>query len=67
MQHQIKDKYACEIRVIAPPEGKDPDEFVRSVGADAYKMFMENAPLFIDFQLESILKEKDKNDCQAES
>lgn len=54
-----KDKYACEIRVIAPPEGKDPDEFVRSVGADAYKMYMENAPLFIDFQLNSILRNKD--------
>jgi DNA primase len=55
-----KDKYACEIRVIAPPEGKDPDEFVRSVGADAYKMYMENAPLFIDFQLNSILKTKNQ-------
>lgn len=55
-----KDKYACEIRVIAPPEGKDPDEFVRSVGADAYKMYMEKAPLFIDFQLEQILKQKDE-------
>ena len=54
------DKYACEIRVIAPPEGKDPDEFVRSVGADAYKMYMENAPLFIDFKIDSILKNKDK-------
>lgn len=53
-----KDKYACEIRVISPPEGKDPDEFVRSVGADAYRMYMENAPLFIDFQLENILKQK---------
>lgn len=53
-------KYACEIRVIAPPEGKDPDEFVRSVGADAYKMYMENAPLFIDFQIDSILKNKYK-------
>lgn len=53
-----KDKYACEIRVIAPPEGKDPDEFVRSVGADAYRMFMENAPLFIDFQLDNILKQR---------
>lgn len=55
-----EDKYACEIRVIAPPEGKDPDEFVRSVGADAYKMYMEQAPLFIDFQLDSVLKNKDK-------
>ncbi len=55
-----EDKYACEIRVIAPPEGKDPDEFIRSVGADAYRMYMENAPLFIDFRLNNILKEKDK-------
>lgn len=54
-----KDRYACEIRVVAPPEGKDPDEFIRSVGADAYKMYMEQAPLFIDFKLNSILKEKD--------
>ena len=54
------ERYACEIRVISPPEGKDPDEFVRSVGADAYKMYMKNAPLFIDFQIENILKEKDK-------
>ena len=55
-----KDKYACEIRVVAPPEGKDPDEFVRSVGADAYKMYMESAPLFLDFQLNSILKSREK-------
>ena len=54
------DNYACEIRVIAPPEGKDPDEFVRSVGADAYKMYIQNAPLFIDFKINSILKNKDK-------
>ncbi len=53
------DKYACEIRVIAPPQGKDPDEFVRSVGAEAYKMYMQQAPLFIDFQLNNILKNKD--------
>lgn len=53
------DKYSCEIRVIAPPEGKDPDEFVRSVGADAYKQFIKDAPLFIDYRINSILKEKD--------
>ena len=61
-----EDKYACEIRVIAPPEGKDPDEFIRSVGADAYRMYMENAPLFIDFRLNNILKEKDKYNTPQE-
>ncbi len=60
------DKYACEIRVIAPPEGKDPDEFVRSVGAEAYKMYMENAPLFIDYRINSILKYKDQYNSPQE-
>lgn len=52
------DKYACEIRVITPPEGKDPDEFIRTVGADAYFQHLEHAPLLIDFQLNEILKNK---------
>jgi len=52
------DKYACEIRVITPPEGKDPDEFIRTAGAEAFAMHMENAPLLIDFQLNEILKNK---------
>ena len=52
------DKYSCEIRVIAPPEGKDPDEFIRSTGAESYKEYMKHAPLLLDFQLNAILKEK---------
>ncbi len=50
------DKYACEIRVITPPEGKDPDEFVRSVGADEYLKYLEKAPLLLDFQINQVLK-----------
>lgn len=54
------DKYACEIRVITPPEGKDPDEFIRSAGAEAYFKHLEHAPLLIDFQLNEVLKNKSK-------
>ena len=54
------EKYACEIRVVAPPEGKDPDEFIRSVGAESYKNYMKNAPLYLDFQIQNILKDKDE-------
>jgi len=52
------DKYACEIRVITPPEGKDPDEFIRSAGAEAYFKHLEHAPLLVDFQLNEALKGK---------
>ena len=52
------DKYACEIRVITPPEGKDPDEFIRNSGAEAYFKHLEHAPLLIDFQIDLLLKQK---------
>ncbi len=52
------DKYSCEIRVIAPPEGKDPDEFIRTVGAESYKEFVKKAPLLIDFQINNLLKQR---------
>lgn len=49
------DKYSCEIRVVAPPQGKDPDEFIREQGAVAYLNHVEKAPLLLDYQLEKAL------------
>ena len=54
----IDNKYACEIRVVSPPQGKDPDEFIRSMGGDAFKEYIKDAPLLIDFLLNNVLKEK---------
>ncbi len=51
-------KYSCEIRVISPPEGKDPDEFIRSVGVEEYLKYVKNAPLLLDFQLNMALKQR---------
>ena len=51
-------KYACEIRVVSPPQGKDPDEFIRSSGGEAFKEYIKNAPLLIDFLLNNLLKDK---------
>ena len=53
-------KYACEIRVVSPPEGKDPDEFIRSSGAEAFKSYIEHAPLLLDFELNQLLKKKNE-------
>jgi len=50
--------YSCEIRVISPPEGKDPDEYIRANGAEGFKKFINNAQLLIDFELGMILKQK---------
>ena len=54
----LDNKYACEIRVIAPPQGKDPDEFIRTMGGEAFNEFVKEAPLLIDFLLNNILSER---------
>lgn len=51
-------KYACEIRVVSQPQGKDPDEFIRTMGGDAFNSYIESAPLLIDFLLNNVLKER---------
>ena len=52
------DRYSCELRVVVPPEGKDPDEFIRENGAAAYQEVLDKAPLLVDFQINSVLKQK---------
>lgn len=54
------DRYSCELRVVVPPEGKDPDEFIRENGAQAYQEVLKKAPLLVDFQIDSILKSYQK-------
>ncbi len=56
-----QNRYSCELRVVVPPEGKDPDEFIRENGAEAYQKILDDAPLLVDFQINSILKQK-RND-----
>ena len=51
------EKYTCEIRVIAPFDSKDPDEYIREFGIEQYKKYIKKAPLLLDFELEQSLKE----------
>lgn len=48
-----------EIRVVSIPNGKDPDEFIRNKGAEAFKNLTKIAPLLLDFQIEQVLKNID--------
>lgn len=61
-----QDKYACEIRVVTPPKGKDPDEYIQELGIESYKEHIKAAPLLIDFQLNQVLKEKNENSSPTE-
>lgn len=42
-------EHNCDVRVLALPGGKDPDTFVRTEGAAAYRKLLESAPPYLDY------------------
>ena len=57
-----RSRTACEIRVITTNKGKDPDEFLKTEGIEAYRKFLENAPLLIDYQINRIINLRTQNE-----
>jgi len=58
MLSQIAEGIGIELRVIAIPGGKDPDECLRSgaAGVEAFNRAVTDAALMIDYQLEQAIK-----------
>jgi len=48
-----------ELRVLHLPAGKDPDEFLRTHGAGEYRALLDQAPLWLDWQIEQVLEGRD--------
>ena len=45
-----------ELRVLHLPSGKDPDEFLKTRGAADYRALLDQAPLWLDWQIEQVLE-----------
>jgi len=50
-----------ELRILPLPEGKDPDDFLKLQGAANYLALVEQAPLWLDWQIEQVLLGMDLN------
>ena len=48
-----------ELRVLHLPSGKDPDEFLADHGAGEYRALLDQAPLWLDWQIEQVLDGRD--------
>ena len=48
-----------ELRVLHLPAGKDPDEFLKDHGAGEYRSLLDQAPLWLDWQIEQVLEGRD--------
>ena len=48
-----------ELRVLHLPAGKDPDEFLKEHGAGDYRSLLDQAPLWLDWQIDQVLEGRD--------
>ena len=48
-----------QLRILNIPAGKDPDEYLRSYPITAYQTLLEAAPLWLDWQIQQIVKDRD--------
>ncbi|MEB3172249.1 MAG: DNA primase, partial [Cyanobacteriota bacterium] len=44
-----------ELRVLQLPAGKDPDEYLKAHGAGDYRSLLDQAPVWLDWQIEQVL------------
>ncbi len=53
---EIAKKLGITIKVIAIPDGKDPDEYIRKHGADAFKLLVAESLSLVEYSLRSSLQ-----------
>ncbi len=51
-------KGEVKLKILNIPDGKDADEFLRSHSREDYDQLLANAPLWIDWQIQQILKDR---------
>ncbi|RMG06171.1 MAG: DNA primase, partial [Cyanobacteria bacterium J055] len=48
-----------QLRILNLPDGKDADEFLRNSSSENYQNLLDNAPLWLDWQIDRILADRD--------
>lgn len=54
-----------DIRVLTVPQGKDPDEYIKSNGREAFLRLVENSLPFMDYRLKKLSEKVDFNNNEA--
>lgn len=52
-------KGEVQLKILNIPDGKDADEYLHTHSADEYRQLLLNAPLWLDWQIQQIIKDKD--------
>ena len=56
---ELLESTGLNVRVVLIPDGKDPDEFVRRHGKDAFLKLVENATPLLDYKIQYVLAHRE--------
>jgi len=62
---EIARKAGAQVRVLEIPDGKDPDEFIRKYGGDAFEKLADAAVLLVDYQVKMALTKYDNTTLEG--
>jgi len=60
----ILEKEGCIVKVLSLPSGKDPDEYIRKEGVDAFRERIRKSVSLIEYKIETLKKGLDVNNIQ---
>lgn len=60
----ILEKEGCVVKVLSLPSGKDPDEYIRKEGIDAFRDRIRKSVSLIEYQIENLKRGLDINNIQ---
>ncbi|MEA4848421.1 MAG: DNA primase, partial [Clostridiaceae bacterium] len=60
----ILEKEGCVVKVLSLPSGKDPDEYIRKEGADAFRERIRKSVSLIEYKIENLKRGLDINNIQ---
>jgi len=60
----ILEKEGCIVKVLSLPSGKDPDEYIRKEGADAFRERIRKSVSLIEYKIETLKKGLDVGNIQ---
>lgn len=50
---EVLRKEDCKVKVLHVTDGKDPDEYIKKNGRDAFMKLLDNAMPYIDYKLQA--------------
>ncbi|MCX7709198.1 MAG: DNA primase [Clostridia bacterium] len=62
---ELLDDIGCNVKVLTIPEGKDPDEFIRKNGADAFNRLLDHAKTLLEYKAAVLTKQIDTTTAEG--